>query len=98
VIAGVAAAVGGGGGWKAGTPFEIASTPVSAVAPCEKALRIANRETAAAVVAAPGISSEWTPTGGHPPTHLIRPTATSSRIETTNPDAGNANSAPGSRA
>jgi hypothetical protein len=83
---------------KAGTPFEIASTPVSAVAPCENALRIANNPTVPATVAASGNSSDSTPTGGQPVRHLASPTATNNMIEITNPYVGMAKSVPDSRA
>ncbi len=85
MIARVAAAFLAWGRLNAGTPLEIASTPVSAVAPWENAFRIANRPTAAAVVAAPGIRSELTPTAGQPWRHRASPITTRSRIETTNP-------------
>jgi hypothetical protein len=98
MIASVDAAFLAWGRLNAGTPFEIASTPVSAVAPCEKALRIAKSPTAAAVVAAAGSSSELTPTGGQPPRQRVIPTPTRTRIDATNPYVGIANSVPDSRA
>src|SRR5262245_59791583 len=98
ITASVVAALRACGRLNAGTPFEIASTPVSAVAPWENAFRIAKTLTAATAVAAPGKGAVCTPTGGHPPTHRTKPTATSTKIETTNPYVGIANSVPDSRA
>ena len=85
MIASVVAAFFACGRLNAGTPSVIASTPVSAVAPCEKAFRIAKTPTAPAVVAAPSIGSTWIGTAGHPPRHCTRPTPISSRIDTTKP-------------
>ena len=69
MIASVVAALCACGRLNAGTPLEIASTPVSAVAPDENALRSTNSPTAPAVVAASWIGSTSTPTAGQPPRH-----------------------------
>src|SRR5256885_6137683 len=62
----------------AGTPFEIASTPVSAVAPDENAFRITKIVTTPTPAARSG--SRGIPAGsletGHPPRHFATPTTT----------------------
>ena len=58
----------------AGTPFEIASTPVSAVEPDENACRITNSEIVCTVVATSGADGMASP-AGHPPRHLTMPSA-----------------------
>ncbi len=69
MIASVAAAFLDWGLRNAGTPLLIASTPVSAVAPEEKAFNSVNRPTVPAAVAASCSGSTSTPTSGHPPAH-----------------------------
>ncbi len=82
----------------AGTPLEMASTPVSAVAPDENALRRANTPMAPMVVAAPGSGSTSAVMGGHPVVQRTRPMSTMTPIATTNPYVGTANRTPDSRA
>ena len=84
MIASVVAAFFACGRLNAGTPLEIASTPVSAVAPCENALsnaKIVIPATAVAVSTSCGDGD----TVGHPPRHLTKPTVMRTRIDTTNP-------------
>ena len=64
--------------------MEIASTPVSAVAPEENARRIANRPIVVAAVAALWIGSTGSVTG-HPFRHWNRPSAIMIMTEKTNP-------------
>ena len=77
MIASVVAALCACGRLNAGTPFEIASTPVSAVAPDENAFSSTKNPTAPAVVAASWIGSTSTPTAGHPPRHCTSPSTIS---------------------
>jgi hypothetical protein len=63
----------------------MASTPVNAVAPCEKAFRMAKTLTVATAVAASGSGSTGTPTAGHPPMQRTRPYAINTKIEKTKP-------------
>jgi hypothetical protein len=84
MIASVVAAFLACGRLKAGTPLEIASTPVSAVAPCENALSRAKIVIPATAVA---VSTWWGDgaTVGHPLRHLKTPTLINTRIDTTKP-------------
>ncbi len=82
----------------AGTPLEMASTPVSAVAPDEKAFRSANTPTAPNVVAAWGSGSTSAPIGGHAVAHRASPMSTMTPIASTNPYVGIAKRTPDSRA
>jgi hypothetical protein len=79
---------------KALTPFAIASTPVNAVDPDEKA----RRRTKTPIVPAPtGSSCGTTARCVFPVRTWTRPTATRARIEVTNAYVGRANSSPDSR-
>jgi len=89
----VAAALRPWGRRKADTPLEMASMPVSAVEPEEKACRTRNRP----MEAVPTGSGEGTATCGHPPRHFTRPTPIRANIDTTNPYVGTANRSPDSR-
>jgi hypothetical protein len=97
MIASVSAAFFSCGRRNAGTPLEMASTPVRAVAPDEKARRITNRPIAFAVVAALLIGSTASVVG-QPPRHWTNPSTIRTRIETTKPYVGTANRVPDSRA
>ena len=98
MIASVSAALRACGWRNAGTPFEIASTPVSAVAPDENARSSANSPTAPAAVAASWSGSTSIGTAGHPPTQRATPSAINAAIERMNPYVGIAKSVPDSRA
>src|SRR4029450_6859047 len=93
MMAKVSAALVACGRRNAGTPFEIASTPVSAGAPEEKALSTAKSPMAVATVAAFAIGSTGA-VAGQPPTHWYKPIAIVARIAATNPYGGIAHSAP----
>ena len=84
MIASVVAAFFACGRLKAGTPLEIASTPVSAVAPCENAFSSAKIVIPATAVAV-SICSGTGMTLGQPPRHLTTPTPINTRMETTKP-------------
>ena len=96
MIASVDAALCACGRLNAGTPFEIASTPVSAVAPDENAFSNTKSPTAPAVEAASWIGSTSTSTAGHPPRHWPRPSTSNATIDSTKPYVGIANSMPDS--
>ena len=68
MIASVSAALVACGRRNAGTPLEIASTPVRAVAPEENALSTAKTPTAVATLAAFAMGSTGA-VAGQPPTH-----------------------------
>jgi len=74
MIASVAAAFLACGRRNAGTPSQIASTPVNAVAPCENAFKIA-KIVMPATAAGAATASEGGTTAGHPPTHRTNPTS-----------------------
>ena len=76
MIASVAAAFLACGRLKAGTPSQIASTPVSAVAPCENAFKMA-KIVMPATAAGAAICSDPGTTVGHPPRHRTKPTSRS---------------------
>jgi len=82
--ASVAAAFLACGRLNAGTPLEIASTPVSAVAPWENALSSA-KIVMPATAAGAAICGLGGTTAGHPPTQRTAPIAIKNRIDTTNP-------------
>src|SRR6266540_4847721 len=83
-----------GGGRNALTPFEIASTPVSAAAPEANARRMTNTPTAPA----PAARGSGTCACVHVPTaHLPTPVPISASIARTNPYVGTANRIPDSR-
>ena len=84
MIASVVAAFRACGRLNAGTPFEIASTPVRAVAPWENALSSA-KTVIPATAAGAAICSDAGTTAGHPPRHRTAPTPMRTRIDTTNP-------------
>ena len=75
MIASVAAAFFACGRLKAGTPLEIASTPVSAVAPCENAFRRAKIVIPATRRAPCRSAPDTGITLGQPPTHSTKPTS-----------------------
>ena len=82
----------------AGMAFEMASTPVSAVAPEEKACRITKRLNGAAVFAKLAIGCTcWPNAVGHPPTHFASPMTIVARIAAMNAYVGSAKIAPVSR-
>ena len=80
----------------AGTPFEMASTPVRAVEPDENACRITNRPSGPMCPARFEMASTcWDAAEGHPPVaHRTNPTASMAKIEATNAYVGTAKSAP----
>jgi hypothetical protein len=96
MIASVVAAFCACGRLNAGTPFEMASTPVSAVAPDENAFSNTKSPIAPAVAAALWIGSTSTPTAGHPLRHFPRPSTSSTPIDSTNPYVGIAKITPDS--
>ena len=79
----------------AGTPLEIASTPVSAVAPEENAFSTAKSPIAVATVAAFAIGSTGAVAGRCRRRYM--PIAIVARIAATNPYVGIANNVPDSR-
>src|SRR5262245_8642447 len=81
---------------KAGTPFEMASTPVRAVDPDENACRITKRPTLTAVPSAMWLAGT-TACGQLLTRHLDRPTTTMVRMKRMKPYVGMANSVPDSR-
>src|SRR5207302_6384274 len=82
------------GGRKAPTPFEIASTPVSATAPEEKARTRTKRPTAPI----PSVTGCGTAACGHvPATHFAMPAAAMMYIAATNEYVGRAHAIPDSR-
>src|SRR5919198_5121999 len=83
MMASVSAALRDCGRRNAGTPFEIASTPVSAVEPEAKARRTMNRATGPALLATSAIGVTGA-AAGQPPTHRTRPTPTMNRIDAMN--------------
>src|SRR6266508_3959481 len=92
----VAAAFRACGRRKAGTPFEMASTPVSAVDPDENAWRMTKRLAPAAAPAR--MWSAGTTAWGQPPVaHLTRAVITKAKIERMNPYVGAAKTVPDSR-
>ena len=96
IIPRVAAAFRACGRRNAGTPFEMASTPVSAVDPDENAWRITKRLAPAAAPAR--MWSAGTTAWGQPPAaHLTRAVITKAKIERMNPYVGTAKTVPDSR-
>ena len=82
----------------AGTPLEIASTPVRAVEPDENACRITNRPTVRTVLASSGAGNTWSVTIGQPlKMHRAIPVTTRMMIDTMNAYVGTANRVPDSR-
>ena len=76
----------------------MASTPVSAVAPEEKACRITKRLNGAAVFAKLAIGCTcWPNAVGHPPTHFASPMTIVATIAAMNAYVGSAKIAPVSR-
>ena len=94
IASSVLAAFRPGGGRKALTPFEIASTPVSAAAPEAKAWSSTNTPTAPAPAA---IGCGACTVGHSPVAHFPTPVPTSRNIDATNAYVGSANRAPDSR-
>ena len=98
IIASVVEAFLAWGRRKAGTPFEIASTPVSAVAPDENAFRIVKIPTAATPVArsASGWISGGSTDTGQPCEHSRSPTPISVTMQRMKPYVGIAKRVPAS--
>ena len=85
MIASVVAAFFACGRLKAGTPLEIASTPVSAVAPCENAFRSAKIVIPATAVARVDLLRNRDDARAAAEALARTPTPISTRIETTKP-------------
>ena len=81
---------------KAGTPFEMASTPVSAVEPEEKARRMTNSPMGPATLASSAAGAIGS-ADGQPPRHRKSPTPIIVTIDAMKAYVGNANSVPDSR-
>src|SRR5436190_20937775 len=80
-----------------GTAFEMASTPVRAVAPDENAWRITNSPSGAATWASPGRARTGSACGHPPVAHWVRPTRITANTDAMKAYVGQANSFPASR-